>query len=70
MNEETTFAIYDDIVVSIGKWEPRINILYSASYVEPDYDNHTYDIYLTFTIVGVDTTRFNYVGKLKSITKG
>ena len=70
MSESTTFAIFDEIIVSIGRWEPRIKILYPESYVQPDYDNNTYDIFLTFVFRNRNDKRFNYVGKLKTITRG
>lgn len=56
--------IYTRIFSSIEKYDDRLIILNDQSYIEPDYDNNTYDIKLVFMVKGLADTTFEFTGVL------
>jgi len=62
LDELTAKAIYDAVVVAIQRWEPRVTIDYSRSYVTPDYEKYLYNVSLTFSVKGLDSNNFYVFG--------
>jgi phage baseplate assembly protein W len=52
VDEITASIIRDEIRSSINKYEPRVNLIEVKTY--PDYDNNTFDVSITYRIVGVE----------------
>ncbi len=61
MDAVVEYMIYTEVIDAISRWEPRVLIDQSTSYVEQDPDYHVYTVYLVFQIVGLDDTRFEHV---------
>ncbi|QDH83677.1 hypothetical protein [Achromobacter phage Motura] len=51
IDETTAQAIQVSFIQAIAKWEPRIELDYSGTYIRPDYTIPGYHIRLAFTIV-------------------
>lgn len=52
MNPITASLIESEVTDTITRYEPRVSLI--GVEVNPDYDNNTYDIVITYTIVGID----------------
>ncbi len=52
LDEISASAIKDEINETIIKYEPRV--LLDDVKVEPNYDNHEFDVTITYTVVGID----------------
>lgn len=52
MNSITSSLIESEVTDTINLYEPRVSLI--SVEVEPDYDNNTYSIVITYTIVGID----------------
>jgi phage baseplate assembly protein W len=52
MNSITSSLIESEVTDTITRYEPRVSLI--SVVVNPDYDNNTYDIVITYTIVGID----------------
>jgi phage baseplate assembly protein W len=50
--DSTTTSIRDDIENTIKNYEPRVNL--NSVVVTPDSDNHSYDVKISYTIVGIE----------------
>ncbi len=50
MDDDTAFLIYEIVLEAISKWEPRVTL--QTSKVIPNYDTHSYDVTLVFTVAG------------------
>ena len=60
LDEISASAIRDEIEETIIKYEPRVKI--QDIRVNPDYDNHTFDVTIVYDIVGTDalTQQLNF----------
>jgi len=47
-------AIRDEIEETIIKYEPRVKL--NNVKVQPNYDNHEFDVTITYDIIGIDAT--------------
>ncbi len=56
--EETEITIYQEIISSIEKWEPRLILDYAGTNVTAYPDNNSYDIDVSFRIEGLETNNF------------
>ena len=52
VDEISASAIRDEIEETIIKYEPRVKL--QSVKVNPDYDNHTFDVTLIYDIIGID----------------
>ena len=52
VDEISASIIRDEIKNSINNYEPRVNLIDVKTY--PDYDNNTFDVTVTYRIVGID----------------
>ena len=52
MNPITESLIQNEISETLSFYEPRINLV--SVEADADYDNNTYDVVVTYTIVGID----------------
>lgn len=59
MDAQTEASLYDAIVIAIDEWEPRVSLDYSKSSVTANYDEHRYDVLLTFKVRGLTDTNFH-----------
>lgn len=65
MDELTAIKLYDTVIFSIEKWEPRVTLNYGSSTVTPDYPNRCYEVKLYFNIVNIDSKfELTYTGTL------
>ena len=44
--------VVDEITQSINEWEPRVNLLDVNAF--PDFDNNSFDVIITYNIIGAD----------------
>ncbi len=44
--------VVDEITQSINEWEPRVNLLDVNAF--PDFDNNSFDVVITYDIIGAD----------------
>ena len=60
VDEISASSIRDEIEETIIKYEPRVKI--QDIRVNPDYDNHTFDVTIVYDIVGIDalTQQLNF----------
>jgi len=63
-SEETAFAIFNEIINAVSRWEPRVIIIPHLSDVEADYDSHVFRIRLVFKVKGLSEDKFEMVGDL------
>ena len=52
VDEISAAAIKDEIEETIINYEPRVKL--QSVKVNPDYDNHTFDVTLIYDIIGID----------------
>ena len=52
MDEISASAIRDEIAETIQKYEPRVTL--KDVKVKPNYDNHEFDVTITYDIIGID----------------
>jgi phage baseplate assembly protein W len=52
MDPVNAIAIKDEITLSINRYEPRVELINVK--VIPDYDNHNYDVTISYRIIGAD----------------
>ena len=52
VDEISAAAIQDEIEETINKYEPRVELL--SVKVDPDYDNHEFNVTLVYNIIGID----------------
>ena len=52
IDEISSSVIRDEIEETIIRFEPRVKLEYVR--VKPNYDNHEFDVTITYTIVGID----------------
>lgn len=67
MTQETEMQVLNAIVQAIGRWEPRVSIVYNQCKVTALQDVHTYEVTLAFKIKGydpVDKSMQYWTGKL------
>ena len=62
MDRVTVARLYDFVIVAIERWEPRVNLDYSRSSITPNYDQHVYDVVLTFQINGLEDRNYYVFG--------
>lgn len=48
----TSSMLVSEVTETINRYEPRVSLI--GVEVNPDYDNNTYDVVITYTIVGID----------------
>jgi hypothetical protein len=58
MDNALANQIYDRVIGSIERWEPRVILNQSLCFVTPNYVEHTYEVSLVFAIAGLGTQRF------------
>ena len=54
INDETAQNIFDELTNAINNWEPRIEVVLDESYIVPDPDNNSYQIFLVYRLVDID----------------
>lgn len=64
MDSVTEAMIFRLVIEAIERWEPRVRIDYGRSSVVADYDAHQYDVFLAFTIIGLDSDNLIFSGLL------
>ena len=52
VDEISAAAIQDEIEETINKYEPRVELM--SVKVDPDYDNHEFNVTITYDIIGID----------------
>ena len=52
VDEISAAAIQDEIEETINKYEPRVELM--SVKVDPDYDNHEFNVTLVYNIIGID----------------
>lgn len=52
MTSLTASLIENEVTDTINRYEPRVSLI--GVEVNPDYDNNTFDVVITYTIVGID----------------
>lgn len=52
MNSITESLLESEVSETINRFEPRVNL--QSVVATADYDNNTYDLVVTYTIVGID----------------
>jgi phage baseplate assembly protein W len=52
IDEINASIIKDEIVNTIGNYEPRVELI--EVFVSPDYDNYAFNVTIQYTIVGID----------------
>ena len=52
LDEISSSAIRDEIEETIIKYEPRVKL--DNVKVEPNYDNHEFDVTITYDVIGID----------------
>ena len=52
LDEISASAIRDEIEETIIKYEPRVKL--DNVKVEPNYDNHEFDVTITYDVIGID----------------
>lgn len=60
MDNTTSFALMNEIVNSIQRWEPRVRIITDQSNIVADYVNGIYWVNLTFQIISSPTEIHNF----------
>ncbi|WP_455258652.1 GPW/gp25 family protein [Peptoniphilus asaccharolyticus] len=50
MDDHTSFALMNEIVIAVGRWEPRVTIEVGLSGVTADYQNGIYWVNIVFRI--------------------
>jgi phage baseplate assembly protein W len=56
--------LLNDIVQEIVEYEPRIELNFNKTVIEPDYDNNKYTITIVYTLIGLSTEEFRLVRSL------
>lgn len=69
MNKATADAIYFTLITAIARIDDRIEIDQTVSQVTPDYDTHSYDVLLKYSIKGLDETMYTYSRSIPVISK-
>lgn len=69
MSDITVFNLFNSIISSVSKYEPRIDLNMFKSEIIPDFKNNIYDILLVFTLKNVDDQFFEYRGRLTNFTE-
>ena len=54
VDDITAVSIEDEIKSCLGNYEPRIELI--EVIVNPDYDNHTFDVVIKYNIIGIDAS--------------
>jgi phage baseplate assembly protein W len=54
VDEISASSIESQIKTSINNYEPRVSLLSVTAY--PDYDNNSFDVTITYNIIGVDAS--------------
>ena len=55
INDVTASIIVDEIISSIERFEPRVELLQPDGVrAFPNYDNNTFDVIIGYTIIGTD----------------
>ena len=55
INDATASIIVDEIIDSIERYEPRVQLLQPDGVrAFPNYDNNTFDVIIAYTIIGTD----------------
>lgn len=54
VDEISASSIESQIRTSINNYEPRVSLLSVTAY--PDYDNNSFDVTITYNIIGVDVS--------------
>jgi phage baseplate assembly protein W len=54
VDEISASSIESQIRTSINNYEPRVSLLSVTAY--PDYDNNSFDVTITYNIIGVDAS--------------
>jgi len=52
VDEITASVVKDEIENTINNYEPRVDLI--EVFVEPDYDNNTFNVTINYNIVGID----------------
>ena len=52
VDEISAAAIQDEIEETINKYEPRVELM--SVKVDPDYDNHEFNVTLVYNVIGID----------------
>jgi phage baseplate assembly protein W len=63
MSDITSTKIFNEITSSISRWDSRISIDYTQSYVNSIYEENKYEILIVFKVKGVDE-KYEYRGEL------
>lgn len=64
MDDITANSILSRLFEAIEVWEHRVIVDYGRSYIVPDVDNHTYNVFLTFRIKGLSPDQYEYQGAI------
>lgn len=62
MIDVTEALLFDEVANAVTAWEPRVKVNFAESSVESDYDNNRYTVTVVFTVIGLETQKFQYVG--------
>ena len=69
MTFETINAVYFEVYNALKKWEPRIKISNSQSGAKANYDNHTIDLTIVFSLKGKLAEKYVYQTTLTNTQK-
>jgi phage baseplate assembly protein W len=62
MDDISRAKLYDAVVSAIQRWEVRVFLVQSESFVLAFPDEHRYEASLVFTIIGLDKIQYRYIG--------
>ena len=54
INDITANIIVDEIIESIVRYEPRVQLIEEGVRAFPNYDNNTFDVIIVYEIIGAD----------------
>lgn len=64
MDQFTANNIYVQVISSIERWDDRVIINKSRSWVRPNYDNHAYDVQLVYKVKNFEDQWYSIRGSL------
>lgn len=65
IDDRTALTIYRVLISAIERWDSRVKINYGQTTVTPQYEEHTYEIRIVFSILGLEDQKFEYTGILR-----
>lgn len=61
---KTSRLILHELVEVIERWDPRVVVAWDNTSVTPNHDTNSYDIVVSFSIMGLSSEIFKFTGNL------